>query len=70
MMSVPKKRAVNAHTSTNLESQRKRENAAKFVAAYRALSVTEKIALVANRPGASRREMARLIAQLPEQKVA
>lgn len=59
-------RSSNAHTSTNADSQRKREEAAIRQAEYSALTIEQKIARASSRRGESRRELARLNAQLKE----
>lgn len=59
----------NAHTSTNADTQRKREEAAIRQAEYSALSLDAKIARVKSRRGESKRELTKLLACRGEAKL-
>lgn len=61
-LGTKKTRGQNAHTSSNADSQRKREEAAIRQAEYSALSLEQKIARVRARPGESKRELTKLLA--------
>jgi hypothetical protein len=56
-------RKSNAHTSTNADSQRKREEAKIRQAEYSALTLEQKIARAQSRRGESKRELTKLISQ-------
>lgn len=65
-----KKRASNAHTSTGPRVTLRRAEALERQAAYDKLTLNQKIALASSRRGESKRELARLLAQVPVKEAA